>query len=74
MAEMRHHTGASNADAVTITGFGRKLKKVRRDVSCQQQRAPLRLEASAAAPTSHPTVLWPGETSLHYLQLWFPTA
>ena len=66
MAETWHHTGASNADAVAVTGSGRKLKKVRWDVSCQRQRGPLRLEASAAAPTTHP--LWPGENSLRFLQ------
>lgn len=69
-----HHTGASSDDAVAMTGSGRKLKKVRWDVSCQERRAPLRLEASAAARASHSAVLWPGKTSLHFLQLRFPTA
>lgn len=73
-AETMHCTGASNGDAVAMTGSGRKLKKVRWEVFCQEQRAPLRLEASGAAPASHPAVLWPGETSLHFLQLWFPAA
>lgn len=45
---------ASHADAVAMTGSGRKPKKVRWDVSCQQQRSPPRLEAFAAAPASHP--------------------
>lgn len=52
-AGMWHHPGASNADVVAMTGSGRKLKKVRWDVSCQQQRSPLRLEAFVAASTSH---------------------
>lgn len=51
-AETWHRTGAQNADAMAVTGCGRKLQKVRWDVSCQEQRAPLRLDASAAAPAS----------------------
>lgn len=70
---LRHCT-AQEPDAVAMTGSGRKLKKVRWDVSCLEQRAPLRLEASVAAPASHPAVLWPGVTSLLFIQLCFPTA